>query len=91
MSAENMTTHSHCHVGLVFFLPGHVKEGHGLQGQSRHAPRAVGIVFSIILYAQTTVYIHMTDVQSNSSVMPRPSHPARHPPPVHRQSYFGIL
>jgi hypothetical protein len=68
-----------CHVGLVFFLPGQVKEGHRLQGQSRHAPRVVGIVDSVLLYAQITVYIHMTDVRSDSSVTTGPSHRARHP------------
>ena len=80
-----------CPRRIGFFLPGQVKEGHGLQGQSRHAPCAVGIVDFVLLYIQTTVYIYMTDDQSDSSVMTRPSHRARHPPPVPRKSYFGIV
>jgi hypothetical protein len=40
-----------CYVGWVYFLPGQVQEGHRLQGQSRHAPRAVGIVGFFFLCA----------------------------------------
>jgi hypothetical protein len=78
------------HVGLIFFLSGQVKERHGLQNQSRHAPRAVGIVDYVLLYAQT-IYIHMIVARNVSSVMIRPSHLARHLPSVHRKSYFGVL
>ena len=76
---------------IEFFLPGKVKEGHRLQGQSRHAPCAIGTVDFVLLYVQTTVYMHMIDIQSDSSVMTRPNHRALHPPPVPRRSYFGIL
>ena len=51
--AKYITTQSHmlCRIGI--FLPVQVKEGHGLQGQSMHAPRVVGIVDFVFLYAQT--------------------------------------
>ena len=38
-------------------------------------------VVSVLLYAQTTIYIHMIDVRSDLSVMTRPNHCACHPPP----------
>ena len=81
MLAKNMTTHSHMPCRIGFFLPGQVKGRHRLQGRSKHAPRAVGIVDSTLLYAPTTVYIHMTRVRSDSSVMTTPSPCARHSPP----------
>ena len=88
---KNMTIQSHMPHRIGFFSARQVKIWHGLQGQSRHAPRVVGIVDFVFLYAQTTVYIHMTDVQNDSSVMTRPSHHARHLLPLPRESYFGIV
>ena len=85
-----MTTQSHMPRWIGFLvLPRQVKKRHGLQGQSRHAPRVVEIVdfvlyYRLYLYDQTTIYIYMTDVQSDSSVLSRPSHGTHHPPPVPR-------
>ena len=86
-SAENMTTHSHMprRIGIFFARAGQRKT---------RTPRPVKACPTCCRdrrYVQTTVYIHMTDVRSDSSVMTRPSHRARHPPLIHRQSFFGIL
>ena len=63
-----------------FFSAVHIKEGHEPLIQSKLAPHVVEIVDFVHQYAQNIVYIHMIDVQSDSSVMTRPSHRARHPP-----------
>jgi hypothetical protein len=57
-----MTAQIHMPHHVILFFPGHVKEGHGIQGQSRHTPRAVGNANSLLVYAPTVVYIHMIDV-----------------------------
>jgi hypothetical protein len=91
MSSENMTTHSYMPRRIGIFSAQAGQRRARTPSQSRHAPRVVGIVNFVIFYAQTIIYIHMTDVRSDSSLITRVSHRACHSPPVHHQSYFGIL
>ena len=90
-SAKNMTTQSHMPRRIGIFsaragprraqTPRPVKACHMCCWDCRFCP----------FIRPIPVYIHMTDVRSDSSVTTGPSHRARHPPPVHRESYFGIL